>query len=550
MGFSHTELFRAVGDAVPNRHAVIHRDYHVTYAELDELSSRIANLLLDNDVGIHRERTDLTNWESGQDHVGLYLYNGWEYLAATLGASAARAVPFNVNYRYVAAELAYLLNDANCAVLIYHATFASTVETALPLLDRRPLLLQVADDSAMALLPGARDFHTVIAGASSDTPPTTPSGDDLYILYTGGTTGMPKGTLWKQADIYDAALRMGARTLSGAESTLSALSVAVTAKPGNRIMPLAPFIHGAAQWAALGALFSGGTVIIQGDVSRLNPFDVWQTVEKQRVQYMTLVGDSFARPLIEELEAHSSDTSSLVHITSGGAILSAEIKARFRRLLPNVAISDAAGSTEAGRMMVNTSRPGSVDERPVGMFVAQEGICVVDDDRQKILNAGHAGVGWLARVGNIPLGYLGDAGKTATAFPVVDGVRVAIPGDRARVNADGLVELLGREAATINSGGEKIFAEEVEQAVLRHPAIDDVLVVGRPSQQWGQEVVAVIQPRPGVEAADDEIIQSTHDVLAGYKRPKALVRVEQILRSPAGKADYAWALTVATGTER
>jgi fatty-acyl-CoA synthase len=198
-------------------------------------------------------------------------------------------------------------------------------------------------------------------------------------------------------------------------------------------------------------------------------------------------------------------------------------------------------------MIVNTTKPGSVDTRPIGFFLAQEGTGVVDDDRHHMLEAGHSGVGWLARSGNIPLGYLGDADKTAATFPLVDGVRVTVSGDRARLNSDGLIQLLGREAITINSGGEKIFAEEVEQAIIRHPAIDDVMVVGRPSNRWGQEVVAVIQCRPGLTAADDDIIRSTHDVLADYKRPKAIVRVTQIVRSPAGKADYAWASSVAIG---
>lgn len=543
MGFNHAELFTACAGAMPSRDAIVHGGASLSYAELLDRSRRFANLLSDEGVGLHRERPELQPWESGQDHVGLYLYNGWEYLAATLGANLARAVPFNVNYRYVASELAYLLDDARCRVVVYHEAFAPTLAAVLPLLDRRPMLLQVADGSGHDLLDGASDFVVALDSANDAELAAAPRDDDLYLLYTGGTTGLPKGTLWRQGDIYDAALRpAGARRRLDGASTIESVVEVSAARQGPRLMALPPFMHGAAQWAALGMLLSGGTVVIQQDVTRLDPADVWDTVEEHGVEVMTIVGDAFARPLLEELEVRPRATGSLTQITSGGAMFSPELKRRCRTLLPHCSIADVGGSSESGRQIINVTKPGPAEPLTRGVFVAQEGTCVLDESRQRILSAGHEEIGWLARKGAIPLGYLGDADKTAATFPMVQGVRMAVPGDRARLRADGLVELLGRESVTINTGGEKVFAEEVEHAIIRHAAVDDAVVVGRPSPRWGQEVVAVIQLRPEADVTDDDIIRSTEDALARYKHPKALVRVDEVVRSPAGKADYAWAL--------
>jgi 3-oxocholest-4-en-26-oate---CoA ligase len=489
-------------------------------------------------------RSGLAGWESGQDHVGLYLYNGNEYLEATLGANRARAVPFNVNYRYVEHELGYLLRDSSAAFLVYHAAFAPVLAATLPALTRPPALIQVADDSGNELLPGAVDYEQLLASASPGPPPTEPDPEDLYILYTGGTTGMPKGTLWRQADIYTTALGGVALATGVDTSTLDAARASLPGAAPVRCLPTPPLMHGSAGWVAMGTLLAGGTVVIQSEVTRLDPADVLSTVARESVQTLVMVGDAFARPLCAEAERGGYDLSSLTGIVTGGATLSPAMKERLLALVPQALVIDIGGASETGSQLTSMSLHGQTAE--LGVFTPGETTCVVDELREYVLAPGHDGIGWLARRGPIPLGYLGDEQKTAATFPVIAGERMSIPGDRARLRADGSVELLGRESMTINSGGEKIFAEEVEQALVRHPAIDDVLVVGRPSAHWGSEVVAVVQLGENAAVSDDELLATAAERIARYKLPKAIMRVPAVQRSPSGKADYGWAKRLVT----
>ena len=532
-------MFDGVAQALPDRTAISWRGTHLTYGQLAERATRFANALDAEGLGAVTPRSQLAGWESGQDHVGLYLYNGPEYLEATMGANAARAVPFNVNYRYVEDELVYLLDDANTAALVYHAAFAPLLSAMLPRLKRRPVLCQVADASGHPLIDGAHDYEAALAGAATTPLDRAPEADDLYMLYTGGTTGMPKGTMWRQADIFDAVLAIfspagGALSLSVPEHVAAVLD-----NPSTSLLPVPPFMHGAAGWMALGGLIGGATIAIQDTVDRLDAADVWRTVEREKVGAMIIVGDAFARPLCDELERHAYDTSSLVFMATGGTITSAGMKARLLALLPNLLLADSAGSSETGSQLSQVSVAGG--DTSSGIFDVVPGTCVVDADLDHVLEPGHDGIGWLARHGTIPLGYLGDEDKTRHTFPVIEGQRMVVPGDRARLRADGRVELLGRESVTINSGGEKIFAEEVEQAIVRHPDVDDVLVVGRPSARWGHEVVAVVQLRPGQAVTDEDIVAAAAEHIAAYKLPKDVVRVAQVQRSPSGKPDYAWA---------
>jgi acyl-CoA synthetase (AMP-forming)/AMP-acid ligase II len=539
MGLNHWAMFEGVARAVPDRDAIVANRRHWTYAEVAERSLRFANLLTQHGIGKVTPREQLKGWESGQDHVGLYLHNGHEYLEATLGANAARAVPFNVNYRYVEDELVYLLDDAATAVLVFHAAFAQLLTAVLPRLKRTPLLLQVADESGHDLIDGALDYEAALDSAACTSLHNAPSGQDLYVLYTGGTTGMPKGTLWTQADIFDAVLNIFSPALGALSTTVPEHAAAVVANPTTTLLPLPPFMHGAAQWMALGGLLGGATVAIQDHVDRLDAVDVWNTVAREKVGAMIIVGDAFARPLCDELEQHTYDTSSLVFIATGGAITSPGAKKRLLELLPHVLLADAAGSSETGSQLSQVSVAGG--DTSSGTFDVAPGTCVVDDAMTEILEPGHEGVGWLARHGTIPLGYLGDEEKTRRTFPVIAGQRMVVPGDRARILENGRIELLGRESVTINTGGEKVFAEEVEQALIHHPAVDDVIVVGRPSEKWGQEVVAVIQIHPGATATDDDIVTVAAERIAGFKLPKDLVRVDRVMRSPSGKPDYGWA---------
>jgi 3-oxocholest-4-en-26-oate---CoA ligase len=549
MRYNHAELFRALAAALPERDCIVFRKRRFTYRDMADRVNGLANVFLAHGITVHEQRVGLQPWESGQDHVALYLHNGNEYLEGMLGAATARAASLNVNYRYVEAELAYLLNDAAARGVIYHARFAPTLAAVLGSLREPPkLLLQVADESGNALLPGALDYEDAVAAADTSHPPTTPEADDLYLLYTGGTTGMPKGVMWTQAEILESAL---AAFLPDGMFRATALADGVARiVAGDRrvVLPLPPLMHGAAQWLALAGLLSGGTTVFPDVVDRLDSAAVWELIDREGVQLMNLVGNSFATPLCDEFERGGYDGRSLQMIGVGGAVTSAPVKDRILQLLPHVAVVDVAGSSETGSQLSNLSTSGV--PATSGVFTPASGTCVVDEDRRHILEPGDSATGWLARHGAIPLGYLGDREKTERTFPTIVGRRVALPGDRARHRADGGIELLGRDSVTINSGGEKIFAEEVEDALIAHPAVRDVVVVGRPSERWGNEIVAVVELHSGCDPTDHELLLDAERQLARYKLPKAVVRVDTVVRSPAGKADYRWATEVAAAESR
>ncbi len=537
-GFTLFGVFDAIADAHPDREAIVFRGRRLSYRDVRDRARRLAHVLADAGLGARSERDGLAGHETHADHVGLYLHNGNEYVEGMLGASAARVGAFNVNYRYVAEELEYLLRDSGAAGLVYHARFAPVLAEVLDRVPAVRVLLQVADESGNDLLPAARDYEEALA-AAPDGPLTdrTPSPDDLYILYTGGTTGMPKGVLWRQHDIYVGA--MGGRPF-GSDQVHADLDSVVAAIPeaGMRAALTPPLMHGAAQWLSFNAFTGGGAIVIPGDPSRLDPADVWDLVEREKVNTLQIVGDAFARPLIDELSARPRDVSSLFAVTNGGAPLTAALKERILDLLPNIIVLDAVGSSETGAQMGQTSVKGAAS---TGTFTPGPDTVVVDEGITRLLTPGEDEVGWLAQRGFVPLGYLGDADKTARTFPVIDGVRYAVPGDRARWRSDGIIELLGRDSVTINSGGEKIFAEEVEMALAPHPSVADVVVTGRPSERWGQEVVAVVQLVEGAEPDPDGLLAEAATHVARYKLPKAFVFVDQLIRSPAGKADYRWA---------
>ncbi len=540
--FNIGRVHETVAAAVPDRECIVWRDRRLTYRDVTERSRRLATYLHRAGLGAHTERGALHGWESGQDHLALYLYNGNEYLEGMLGAFKARVAPFNVNYRYVAEELRYLFADGRPHAIVYHASFAPLLADVLPGLPDVAVLLQVADESGEALLPGAVDYEDALASVEPELPPVAASPDDLYLLYTGGTTGMPKGVAWRQDDIFMAA--MGGRQIGTWQELTSYDEIAQAARDsfGLRMTPTPPFMHGASQWAAFICMTAGGTIVIQDNTRRLDPADVWSTVARERVQSVTVVGDAFARPLIDELERGDYDVSSLVGFGNGGAPLNPALKQRLLDLLPNLFVSDSVGSSETGAQATHLSTKDGVS---TGTFVPGPGAVVVSEDLTRLLEPGHEGMGWLAQTGHVPLGYLHDEAKTKRTFPVIDGVRYAVPGDRAIWLPDGQIELLGRDAVTINSGGEKIFAEEVEQAIAGHPAVRDVICVGRPSERWGNEVVALVQLADGRTATQDELERHASEHVARYKLPKAWLFLDEIRRSPAGKADYRWAAQTA-----
>ena len=546
-GFNLSTVFRTVARAVPDQEVMVWRDRRLTYAEMDARVDGLAHFLVAAGLGCHTERTPqsgLLGHESGQDHVGIYLRNGNEYLETMVAGYRARVAPFNVNYRYVADELAYLLHDACATALVYHAEFAPQVAALRDSLPHLRVLVQVADASGHPLLPGAVDYDAALTTPEPTAGMPTPTGDDLFVIYTGGTTGMPKGVLWRHDDIYVSS--MGGTIFGTTEPFASYDAIAAHAASGAGRMTMVmvpPFMHGAAQWSAFHMITGGSTIVIPDDVQRFDPADALRAVVREGAVSFPVVGDAVALPLVEEIERAAAagtpyDLSGLAAVNNGSAPLTPTVRARLLEALPHLLVMDAAGSSETGLQMSSMSARGM--EVEAATFTPQPDTAVVDDAMTRVLEPGETG-GWLARRDRVPLGYLGDAAKTARTFPVIDGVRWSVPGDRADVLADGRITLLGRESVTINTGGEKVFAEEVERALAAHPAVRDAIVVGRPSPRWGSEVVAVVELEDGATATDESLLAGCAEHVARYKLPKAVVRVARIQRSPSGKADYGWA---------
>ncbi|SDD71365.1 acyl-CoA synthetase [Nocardioides lianchengensis] len=538
--FNLSTVFATVAAAVPDQEVVVWRDRRVTYAEMDRRVDGLAHFLVAQGLGCHTERADLAGHESGQDHVGIYLRNGPEYLESMVAGYRSRTAAFNVNYRYVEEELLYLLSDADTKGLVYHAEFAPMVASVRDRLPGLRVLVQVADGSGNALLPGAVDYEEAVRTPPPAAGMPTPSGDDLFLIYTGGTTGMPKGVLWRQADIY--VNSMGGTPFGASEPFASYDAIGEAAKAadgGMGLLMIPPLMHGAAQWSTFFAITSGGRIVFPDDVHRFDPANALMLAARERVASIPTVGDAIARPLVEEMERTSYDLSGLFALGNGGAALTPTVRERLFAVAPHVMVLDSAGASETGLQASQAVGKGGSGEAMV--FTPQNpDTTVVDDLLTRVLQPGESG-GWLARKGQIPLGYLGDPAKTARTFPVIDGVRWAVPGDRANLLEDGRIQLLGRESVTINSGGEKIFVEEVERAMAAHPAVRDVVVAGRPSERWGSEVVAIVQLEDGSDVTDEELVAECARHVARYKLPKGIVRVPSVQRSPAGKADYRWA---------
>jgi 3-oxocholest-4-en-26-oate---CoA ligase len=543
VNFDLSSVFKTVAAAIPDATFVVWRDRRLSYGAMDLRVEGVANYLAAAGLGCQSERNHLAGHQSGQDHLGIYLRNGNEYLESMIAGFRARVAPFNVSYRYVEEELVYLLNDAGSAALVYNAEFAPRVAAIRDRLPQLRVLIQVADDSGNELLPGAVDYESITTTREPTEGLPAPTGDDLYILYTGGTTGMPKGVLWRQHDIFVSA--MGGRPVGGTSVLESYEQLAVQAQgsPGAMsLLMIPPLMHGAAQWGAFTAVTMGGRLVIPDDVERFRPDEALSLAAREKVMGILTVGDAVARPLADELERGDHDLSGLVTISNGGAPMTSVVRERLRAALPHVILFDGVGSSESGMQMSAADIPGATVD--TATFNPQPDTTVVADDFSCVLAPGD-GEGWLARRDLIPLGYLNDEAKTSRTFPTIDGVRWSIPGDRARILSDGRVELLGRDSMTINSGGEKIFAEEVERAIAAHPQVYDVVVVGRPSERWGSEVVAVVQIADGGSATDAELAAVCRTQIASYKIPKAFIRTQKVVRSPAGKADYRWAKSIA-----
>jgi acyl-CoA synthetase (AMP-forming)/AMP-acid ligase II len=515
--FDLATLHEAIAEALSDEPCVI-ADRTFSWRETTDRTRRLAAVLRAHGLGGRRPTE--SPWETGQDHLGVYLYNGAEYLEALLGAHKASVTPFNINYRYTPSELGYLLRDSNPKAIVYGASFAPVLAEALATLDSQPLLLQVGGQ----LLDGALDYEQALTGADPAAGVPDASPDDRHLVYTGGTTGMPKGVIWRVGDLLSGP--MGIRNV---DTIAAAVQRALNIR--GKVLPAHPLMHGAGTGIALGGWLGGATVVFPPNPERFDAATLLDTCENESVTSMAIVGDAFAAPLISELETNPRPLPDLRLIVTSGAALSETLKERLRELLPALRITDMLGSSETG---LHAKRDGKT-------FVSRGGTALIDETRTRIVQAASDEVGWLAQGGSIPLGYLGDPEKTSATFVTIDGKRFSVPGERAKLLADGTFEFLGREATTINTGGEKVFAEEVEQVVRALPGVADAVVVGRPSPRWGQEVVALYAGN----SATDDLLAGCRKSLAGYKVPKEFIRVDKVVRHANGKADYAWAKAAA-----
>jgi acyl-CoA synthetase (AMP-forming)/AMP-acid ligase II len=527
-----------LASAVPDREMVVCGATRRTYGEVAGRSRSLAAFLGARGLGARRERSELERWESGQDAVALVLYNSPEYIEAMLGAWRARAVPFNVNQHYRPAEMARLLADLDTRAIVYHRTLGPLVAAACAAggIDGA-VLVDVDDGSGVEPLPGSTNFE-VAAEAAVDGPLPEPSPDDLYLVCTGGTTGRPKAVLWRQADIYVSAM-------AGAEGATAESIAATAAGGGGTWFAAPPLMHAAAQWTAFCGLHMGATVVLLDDSRPFDARTVLETAEREKVMLMSIVGDAYARPMIDELRRRPYDLSSLFVLGTGGAATGEHHKQALLELLPHLTISEGYGASETGGMAFGRR---SRSARPDGFTPAADA-GVVALDRSRFLEPGDEEVGWIARRGRVPLGYLGDAERTRTTFPIIDGERLAIPGDRGQLLPGGRIRLLGRDSLVVNTGGEKVFVEEVEAVLGRHPDVADVLVVGRPSDRYGQEVVAVVAPRDGTTLDPPALREFVAADLARFKAPRAVLVCDSIRRHANGKADYRWAQEVALGAD-
>jgi 3-oxocholest-4-en-26-oate---CoA ligase len=532
MEFNLADLFEAAVDAFPDREYLVCDGKRRTYAQMEARANRLAHHLADHGIG-------------PGDHVGIYALNSVEWVETAWAVFKLRAVWININYRYVADELRYLFSNADLVALVHQRQYAPSVAGLLPGLPGLRHVVVIDDDSQEPdPVPGAVDYEAAVASGAPqrDFGPRSPG--DHYILYTGGTTGMPKGVVWRHEDVFYA-LGGGIDPMTKTRMVRPEQMVEKAQAQANQItfLPVAPLMHGASQWAVMGQSFTANRIIL---VPKFEADEVWALIEHECVNMMMITGDAMGRPLIEALDKPGAqfDLSSFFGLTSTAALFSPSVKDDFFAHFPDLVMTDAIGSSESGSNGLSMVRRGATAMKS-GPTVSSIGETVVFDENLELVKPGSGVIGKIARAGDIPVGYYNDPEKTAQVFITVDDKRFVMPGDFATVEADGCITLLGRGSICINSGGEKIFPEEVESVVRAHPDVMDAIVVGAPDERWGQRVAAIVEPRPGHEAPTLEALQEhCRSHVAGYKVPRQLHVVDTIQRSPAGKPDYPWAIAI------
>ena len=533
MEFNAADIFEGVVDRIPDREAVVLGETRLTYIELDSRANKAANAL--KKLGIKKG-----------SHLGIYAFNCIEWLEIMLGAYKLCAIPININYRYVEEELKYLIDNADMEAIFFHKQFSTKIKNISPDLPLLKNYISIEDGlDSKDEMKSALDFELLIEHESKERIPVKRSGDDRYIIYTGGTTGMPKGVVWRMEDVL-MTLGGGIDAITGEKYPTPEAFADKCLQDQTTALALAPLMHGAAQWQSFNAFFSGWKFIINDQIS----FDanyVWDLVAKEKVMNLTITGDAMGRPLCDALPLaleRNLDLSSLIVLTSTASIFSSSIKDTILEFLPNLFIIDAVGSSETGATGINIhTKDGKLKDSGGGpKFNRPEYSAILNLDTHQIIpHTDTKTIGFLARKGHVPIAYYKDKEKSEKTFIKVDGERYSIPGDMAKYESDGQMTLLGRGSVSINSGGEKIFPEEVEMALKAHPNVFDCLVVGVSDATWGQKVVAIIQRRNSSDITINDLKKVSSKYIASYKMPKEIVFSDLIERAPSGKPNYQWA---------
>jgi acyl-CoA synthetase (AMP-forming)/AMP-acid ligase II len=547
VAYNIADLFEHTVDLVADREVLVVGDERRTFRQLEERANRLAHHLLDQGI-------------RPGDHLGIYGPNSVEWIEAALAAYKVRAVPVNVNYRYVEEELRYLFDNADLKALVYDRDLSPRIEAvrgSLPLLEH---LVHIEDGSSTEPAAGSVRFEDAVAAGSPERDFAPRSADDHYIIYTGGTTGMPKGVVWRHEDVFfalgggiDAYTNERVADEWALAKKAAEAPLGEDGKAAMTSLNLPPLMHGAAQWGLWRFAFEGNRVVFLG--RQFDAAEVWRTIARERVNTVSITGDAMARPMIEALEAMDAtgesadlDLSCMFVVASTAAIFSPAVKDRYLDRFPDLMLIDAIGSSETGSNGMRMVAKGDTQNKGGGPTVQAARDSVVLDEQYNEIEPGSGRAGRLARRGNVPLAYHKDPEKSAATFVTgPTGSRYALAGDEAIYEADGTITLLGRGSQCINTGGEKVFPEEVEAALKAHPEVFDAVVVGVPDDRWGQRVVAVVQPREGAEPTLDALDAHCRGYVAGYKVPKELHLVPEVVRSPSGKPDYPWAGKVARG---
>ncbi|WP_123024032.1 acyl-CoA synthetase [Mycolicibacterium stellerae] len=527
------DVVDAIADVIPDRPMTVCGDRRTSYGEMAQRTRRLANFLAERGFGTHRERDELDNWECGQDRVALIMHND-RYPEMVIGCLKARTVPVNVNHHYTPGEVADLLDYVKPRAVIYHRALGAKFADVLGSVGA-DLLIDVDDGTDGLGIPGSVGVDDAVAQGDPELR-IAGSPDDAIMYCTGGTTGRPKGVLWRQGDTY-------VSSMVGADhESATVIHDKVRRNQGAPWFAVSPLMHAAGLWTVFSGTLAGLPVVLYDDRTKFNPPLVWRTAERQRVGMMTMVGDAYAAPLIEELNRNSYDLSSLYAIGTGGAATNPKHVSALLEKLPKLTIINGYGSSETGNMGFGRNQRGSHRDT----FDLREGGTVVSDDMTRFVEPGEPEVGWVVRTGRIPLGYFDDADATRKTFPVVDGRRVVVSGDRASLEADGTLRLYGRDSLVVNTGGEKVFVEEVEAVLRACPGVVDALVVGRESDRWGQEIVALVETSSETTADAEALHAACVADLARFKAPKEFIFVDKVRRLGNGKADYRWAKSQAT----